>query len=71
MGGELSLGGVAPSLFGLIHPKNVGSQPQRAVSTNGGQSFVKRNLSENVTFYIDSTSVFVKYFGLKTIYEIS
>ena len=38
-GGELSLGGVAPSLFGLIHPKNVDSQPQRAVTTHWGRSF--------------------------------
>ena len=37
LSGELSLDGIAPSLFGLIHPKNVGSQPQRAVSTRGGK----------------------------------
>ena len=45
LGGELSFGGVAPSLFGLIHPKNVdrGQSPHTESS-----HIVKRNLHENI-----------------------
>ena len=56
--------------FGLVNPKKVGNQPQRAVTTNKGWSPTsKSNLIAKYVF--DSTSVFLEYFGLKIIKELS
>ena len=55
LGGELSLGGVAHSLFGQVHPKNVGYPPRGQSPPTEGGHLVKRNLHENVAFYFDST----------------
>ena len=57
LGGELSLSlcGVAPSLFGLVHQKMLVPQHRGQSPPTEGGHFVKRNLHENAAFYFDST----------------
>ena len=60
LGGESTLGGVALLCSGRSIQKTL-------VPNHRGQSLPTEDGHENVAFYFDSTSVFVKYFGVKII----
>ena len=64
---------VVLSLYGvrLVYPTKVGHHPQRAFTTNRRWSPNSKTSIKRSDLFLDSTSVFIKYLGLKIIEEFN
>ena len=56
---------------GFVYFKKVGHQPERAFTTNRWWSSILKTSIKKSNLFFDSTSVFVKNFGLKIIEELN
>ena len=65
------LGWCYPSQVLAGIPKKVCHHQSRAKPINRGRVFDFKNIYENVNFYFHSTSMFVKYIGLRIILELN